>query len=394
MAMNDLTVNQISTVLNAVYKQATGQTALAPASTADFVAQAQTVLKTGYDNAINAISQVLSRTIFSVRPYNAKFDTIRVSEQRYGNHVRKINYADKDFENDDRLPLTDGASVDMYKINKPDVVQTNWYGETVFQKSITRFRDQLDVAFSNAEEFGQFIAGMMQNVSDQIEQAHETLARGTVANYIGAAYDLATAETPVLAERVVHLLTEYNSATGLSLTATTVRQPDNFAPFIRWMYARINQISSMLTERSAKYHLTLDKALMRHTPYARQRMLLYAGEMFNIASSVLSDTFNADFLKLAKYETVNYWQNIANPQSIDVSYSTAAADGTVATGTASVDNIVGVLFDEEALGYTVVNQWVQPTPFNARGGYTNIFWHFTDRYWNDASENFVLFLLD
>ncbi len=56
--------------------------------------------------------------------------------------------------------------------------------------------------------------------------------------------------------------------------------------------------------------------------------------------------------------------------------------------------MVGVLMDQEAAGYTVVNQWSAPAPFNARGGYTNMFWHFTDRYWNDFTENAVIFMLE
>ncbi len=69
-------------------------------------------------------------------------------------------------------------------------------------------------------------------------------------------------------------------------------------------------------------------------------------------------------------------------------------DAALKEGSAAVyDNVVGVLMDEEAAGYTVVNEWSAPAPFNARGGYTNIFWHFTDRYWNDFSENCVVFML-
>ena len=70
-------------------------------------------------------------------------------------------------------------------------------------------------------------------------------------------------------------------------------------------------------------------------------------------------------------------------------------DGTLKTGEAlNKANIFGVMFDEEAAGYTVVNQWSAPTPFNVKGGYSNIFWHFTDRYWNDFTENGVVLLLD
>ena len=62
-------------------------------------------------------------------------------------------------------------------------------------------------------------------------------------------------------------------------------------------------------------------------------------------------------------------------------------------GTAT-SNIFGVLFDEEAVGITTYGEWSAPSPFNARGGYSNIFWHFNDRYYNDFTENGVVFLLD
>ena len=68
MAINDLTYTDVSAVLAAINAQATGRAVLAPVNTADFVALAQTTLKMGYDVVTNAISQVLSRTIFSVRP--------------------------------------------------------------------------------------------------------------------------------------------------------------------------------------------------------------------------------------------------------------------------------------------------------------------------------------
>ena len=57
------------------------------------------------------------------------------------------------------------------------------------------------------------------------------------------------------------------------------------------------------------------------------------------------------------------------------------------------DNILGVIFDRDCAGYTTVNTWSQSTPMNARGGYTNTFWHFTDRPWLDLTENAVVLIL-
>lgn len=389
--MNDLSQNQIFTVMNNIAQQATGKAQITPVNTSEFVSVAQTTLLTGYDNVINAISQVLSRTIFSIRPYYAKFKSLQVDNIKYGNHVRKLQIVDGEFEKDDRLPLTDGSSVDMQKVNKPKVLQTNFYGQTMYEKSITIFRDQLDTAFSSPEEFGRFISMTLSNVSDLIEQAHEATSRLTLGNLIAGIYSINNAP------QIVHLLTEYNALTGLKLTATTVYQPENFKPFIQWVYSRVEGISQMLTERSVIYHQNItDKAIARHTPKRLQKLYLYAPLKYQTQAMVLADTFNASMLQYGANEAVNYWQNINAPDQLQVVPTYLAIDGTLTTPEAAVtiSKLFGILFDEEAAGYTVVNQWNANAPFNARGGYTNMFWHFTDRYWNDFTENSVIFLLD
>ena len=73
MAVNTLSFSQLATILNAVNRQATGIDNITPTNVGEFVSVAQTTLLTGYDNVITAVSQVLSRTIFSTRPYNRKF---------------------------------------------------------------------------------------------------------------------------------------------------------------------------------------------------------------------------------------------------------------------------------------------------------------------------------
>ena len=189
---SDLTFNQLSTVLSDIVAQATGQKALAPLNTASFITVAKKGLEAGYDPLSTAISQVLSRTIFSVRPYSRKFKGLNVSNQRYGNHVRKLLTIDKPFEDDDRLKLVDGESIDQYRVNKPKVLQTNFYGANVYQKSVTIYKDQLDCAFSSPDEFASFISMVMQNASDMIEQAHEETARATIGNLIAGIYAIET----------------------------------------------------------------------------------------------------------------------------------------------------------------------------------------------------------
>lgn len=388
--MNTLTIEQTSAVLNDVLAQVTGSKVIGTVTPENFVSVATTVLKQDYDVTLKAISQVLSRTIFSVRPYTRKFKGMEADEIRFGNHVRKLNLSDLPFEDDQRYTLEDDVSVDMYKVRKPKVLQVNMYGQETFQTHYTVFRDQLDVAFSSMEEFGRFLAMVAQNVSDTIEQAHESLARATVANFING-------KVKGDAPNVIKLVTVYNDMTGSALTPDTVKQPQNFVPFVKWMYGYISSISSLLTERTVKYHINVtDHEIARHTPTSMQSLYLYSPELNNIRTSVLSDVFNPDFLKLAYTEQVNFWQSIDTPMGINNKPEYLLPDGTTKVEEEAVvtSNVFGLMCDVEAMGYTVVNQWTATTPFNAAGGYSNIYFHFTDRYWNDFTENAVVFLLE
>lgn len=406
---NDLTFTQISTVLNNVVQQATGTKTIAPVDTASFVTAAQTALKTGYDPVMNALSQVLSRSIFSIRPYSRKFKGLEVSESAYGNQVRKFNIADGDFEDDDRYKYPvgydstqtpangDGKSVDMMVLKKPKILQTNFYGQNVFEDHYTVFKDQIDSAFTGPDEFARFVSMVTTNMMDRLEQARENIARATIANFIGGIISEGNDD------RVVHLLTEYNTQTGLSLTAQSVYTPANFRPFMQWVFSRIAAISSLMTERSNMFQTVVNgMRVNKHTPVADQKVYLYAPAKYQIETMVMADTFNDSYLKLADNETVNFWQSIETPDSISVNPVYTKTDGTLAKPTASGNasaaveqaGIFGVIFDREAMGYATTQQWMSPTTFNARGGYTNFWYHETERNWTDNTEKGVVLLLD
>lgn len=398
---SDLTFSQISTVLTEIVNQATGMKAIAPVNASSFITVAQTALKQGYDPLSTAISQVLSKTIFSVRPYTRKFKGLNVSNQRYGNHVRKLLSIDKPFEDDDRLKLVDGQSIDQYEVNKPKVLQTNFYGANVYQKSVTIYKDQLDCAFSSPDEFASFISMVMQNASDMIEQAHEETARATISNLIAGIYAIETKDPgETLAKsnggRAVNLLALYNKTNGSTLKVADIFNSANFEGFVKFSFSTINTIADMMTERNSLFCSQLDNyPVIRHTPRDRMKFYLYADLVNKINSEVYSSVFNPDFLKVVDFERVNFWQSALVPTTINSEPVVLKKPGDLKKATPrSIQYVLGVLFDEEAAGYTTVNEWSQPSPFNARGGYYNQFWHFTDRYWNDFTENAVIFYIE
>lgn len=383
-------ITDISTVLNAVCAQATGSQ-LSAIKTADFTSVAQTTLKAGYDRVIESITQVLSKTIFSARRYTRHFKGLEADSIKYGNHVRKLQVADGQFETDGWLPLTDGQSVDQYVVKKPKVLQTNFYDQYTYEDHCTFFRRQLDVAFSSPDEFARFVSMVMGNIADRFEQADESLARGALLNYIGA---VCYADPT----RVIHLVTEYKTYAGISDVDWNVYSPSNYINFVKWMTGRIKTLCGYITERTSMYHMNItNKTIMRHTPYANQKIYLLSSIENNISSSVLSDIYNDELLKMADHELVNYWQNPAAPSSILVQPKYIDATGAEAITDSALDignTIIGIIFDEEAVGYTVIEDWMASTPLNVKGEYYNTYWKRNYRYWNDLTENGIILSMD
>ena len=388
MSVNTMSFEDASAILNNIRQQVTGESSIAPVNTADFVAVGTTLLQSGYDPVLNAITQMVTKTIFSIRPYSRKFGGIKVDSEMWGAIVRKLAVADKAWEPNAEFDLVDGQSIDHYKVSKPDVLELKFYGAEDFAKHYTIFKDQLNNAFNGPAEFSRFMSMVVQNVSDMIEQNFESVARMIIANYVGG--------KKVANNGVIHLLTEYNTETGLSLTTTTVFAPANFGDFMKWVYARIATLTSLMTERSTEFQINVTgKPITRHTPFEYQKVYLYAKLLNDMNARVLADTFHYDFIEYADVEAVNYWQSIDSPMAIDVTPNYLDADGSIKTGAEqNITNLVGVIFDREALGYTVMNEWSATTPLNASGGYWNTFYHFLMKWWVDYSEKGIILLLD
>ena len=392
MSVNTLTFEQSATMLNGMYAEATGaQPTLQAVDTATFTTVGTALLRLGMEPTMNALSQVLSRTIFSIRPYSQKLKGINVSEERWGSIIRKISYIDSDLENDQRRTLTDGSTVDMFTIKKPKVLQTNYYGGTDYQHHVTIFKDQLEIALKDAAEFGRFMAGVMQNVTDHLTQIAEAEARQALIN-------MATGVTLCNSSCAINVLQEYYNETGVTLTTTTMFDDQYFVPFTQWLYGYINTLTDFMSERSYKYHANISgKEVARHTPFDKMKAYMSSNVLNKIDASVLSSIFNPDKLKMIDFERINYWQNIDNPYSIKATPCYLdTSDGSLvdALSAVQVDNVIGMIFDEEALGTVRMSTWTATTPLNAAGGYWNTYFHFTQKIWNSFDENFILLYAD
>lgn len=412
MAVNTLSFNQVSTVLQSLVEQATGQSVLTPTNTGDFVSVGKLILSTdtGLDRFMNALSGVIGRTLFSIRPYSSKMNSLEKDSWTWGSYMRKLSIADTDWADDAAYkypvfydasqtsnPTGDGLSVDQWAIHKPDLLQTTFFGQSIFSDWVTLPDSQLVEAFTGPEEFAQFLSMLTQNLTDKHEQAKDVIKHGLVSNLIGSLVKENNTN------RVVHVITEYNSATGMTgeegaITSETVYLPENFNAVMKWLYARIQSISDKMTERSEMFQTVISsKPVLRHTPLANQRLLLYSPAMHQFTDMVLADTHHKNLLSVDNIESVNYWQSMGTPDKISVYPSYTHTDGTVkhdTTNKVEKAGILGVLYDEAAIAMTTLDGELIPTPLNARGKYRNIFLHARHRVLQDNTEKAVVFIMD
>lgn len=393
---NVLTPVDVYALMNAVVSQATGRTDLAVVDTTTFSSVGEIVLRTGAENTLNAISTVIGKTIFSVRPYKGKLESLRVAQQRWGGQVRKIiNLYDEAEKSDDwntdlaQNALDDGNSVDMYKIRKPKALQLNFYGTKVLQKHITRFRDQLSLAFHNEDEFIRFIDSVMVEFSNEIELLNEAESRATLLNFMAGISSMGLTE--------VDLVAEYNNEYGTQYTRAQLLST-YIESFMKFVAAEIKIYSNKLTDMSTMYHANLTgyNKIMRHTPKELQKMVMYEPIFIKTQAEVYSGLFNPDYLDIGSFEGVNYWQSQSTPTAINVKpniLDVATGASKDADTAVNLDYVLGILFDEEACGVMPQFDYSSTTPFNSAGQYYNMYMHWRFNSYCDYTENAVLFVL-
>lgn len=402
MSVNTMNFEQVSTVLTSIVQQATNQTLLTPTDTASFVSVAQVALRADRDSVMQAISNILARTIFSIRPYSAKMVGLDMDTFQWGGMMRKLSIADSDWDDDEAYewPIFDdasqspadgeGESIDRWKIKKPNILQTNFYGQSVYADHMTITEDQLETAFTGPEQLGSFLSLLMTNLTNRLEMSNEALRRGLVCNAIGALYE------ENHSDRVIHLLTEYNTLTGNTFTAADIYDPANFPAFTKWVYSRVAEITDLFTANSTMFQTVITgKPILRHTPYEYQRVYLYSPFQRQMEARVLADSYHDNYLKYADVETIPYWQSISTRDTVKVTPAYVDNTGALVTSQPqTVENVFGLIFDRDAMGMTILDRRVLSTNLNESGLYRNIWVHGKQRVAFDPTEKIALLLLD
>lgn len=394
----------IYTIANELVKEVTGQTpAITAVDTSSFVNVGQMCLDQSKEGTLQALSNMVARTIIAVRPYSGRFTSIEATSQEWGLFIRKISFFSGEFDetkfiNTAQNPdtLRDGNSVDMYKIKKRYPLEMYYTGESTLNHRYTTFREQLKTAFQSEGEFSAFLNGLMVEIGNDIARWKTAENRAVVMNFIGSLYNTGKPG------QKVNLTVQFNAERGTAYTTRDLLTV-HLQEFLSFFVSYMETLTGLMEESSELYHLTPmctdDNGntlhLFRDTPKSEQKLLLYQPLINDAKAWVYPAIFGPGYLSFGNYEGVQFWQNINDRSAISVTpvqFDVNTAKQVVGKAV-KLDYVVGLLYDRRALATTYRQDSVYTTPFNISGEYYNTEHHWKMNYMQDPTENAVLFYM-
>lgn len=374
-------VAQVYTVVNTVAKQAFGQDAVSVVDTSTLVALGDKVMESDKDKeAFNsALSDVIGRTIISIRVYNGDNESMVRHAFEYGMALRKIYVEVGDAEVNNSWNIgKDTYTPEFAPIKKPIVNEHLFSNISTYEFGVTIPDDLWATAFHRAEEMGALIDGIFVAMELRLQTSLHHLNNLVRASFIARKYNAGGIHA-------INLLADYNTETGNKLLAKDALRDKEF---IRWS----NMIMGMFVDRLVLPSRMFNTAsYLRHTPKDLQVFTVLANYARASEMYLQSDTYHDALVKMPFYTTVPYWQGSGKTYAFDdVSQVNVKL---TASGTATViKGVLAILYDYEAMG-TMIDKPRSPVERNNHDEYTNYYNKVNRGYFNDLSENAVMFYI-
>ena len=420
-------------LMNAVMAQLTGQASYQVIDGRGFMDAGKLAMTYSTDEIFNALTIVGARLFTATRPYKAPLWLIdSINSGYFNNRIRKIsyystwalpsgafntnlytNFADGYTNGVNNNGVSDQSTKDQYEQHPVHPLEMNFQNSHVWQDCITRYEDQIKIAFSSEDEWARFWSGVLTEKGNDIEQRKESHNRLTLLSRMGLAAAIGDYNSDIKGvSTVIDLTAEYNKKFGTNYTGTQLRTT-YLKSFLEFFTSEFKQISNLMTKRSLMFHiapaLTLgdgDHYILRHTPKSEQRLMMFTPFWEDAKAIVMPEIFNDEYLKAPQFEAVDYWQafdmDVNKRASVNLKVTVPAwledliADTTGSSDTAYVfqpDYVLGCLFDKDSVLTDFQFEAARTTPLEARKNYLNTWMDFGLGAIGDPTENFVLFIM-
>ena len=371
-------ITQLYTLVNSVTKEILGETTVVNEDLSNIVDVGKAVMdqQNGVDNYVRKLVDHIGKVIFVNRAYAGGAPSVLMDSWEFGSVLEKVSADLPEASENDSWNLQDGQEYSQDVFYQPKVEAKFYNSKVTFEVKMSFAEKQVKSAFSSAEQLNGFISMLVTAVENSLTVKLDALIMRAINNM--------TAETinGADANQVINLLAGFNAGLTTKLTANTaITDPD----FIRYASYQIG----LYTQRMGKISTLFNAgAKARFTPKDKMHIVLLSD--FSAAAGVYldSDTQNKDLVALPEHESVPYWQGSGTGYTFD---DVSSIDVKTASGaTVKQSGIIGLIFDRDAVGVANLDRRVT-TAYNARAEFYTNFYKLDAGFFNDTSENFVVF---
>lgn len=380
-------ITQLHTLINTVTQEILGESAVVQEDLSNVVDLGKQIVNSdNVDNYVKNLVNHIGRVVFTDRIYAGGVPSVLMDSWEYGSIMEKVSADLPQAKENESWALTDGTDYSPDIFYQPSVSAKFFNSKVTFEIPLSFTEKQVKESFSSAEQLNGFISMLTTSVENSMTVKLDALIMRTISNMIA---ETANAEGVVddnglSGVKAVNLLSLYNTANGASLT---VENAMTDADFIRFATYQIGLYRSRMGRISTLFNV---EGKERFTPASEQKTVLLADFAKASETFLASNTFNAERVALPEHDAIPYWQgsgvayDFADVSSVNLKTSSAKV--------VEFGGILGVIADRQALGVTNLDRRVT-TNYNPKAEFYTNFYKFDAGYYNDLSENFVLFFI-
>ena len=389
-------VKQIYELMNTVTEEVLGKTGIVTEDLQGVVQLGTEVFnQNAMDKYVKSLVNHIGKMVFVAREYKGGVPSVLMDGWEFGSVLEKVQAELPTATENETWELENGQSYDPNIFYKPTVTAKFFNDIATFEVPVSFTDRQVKQSFSNASQFNSFISMIYNAVDKSMTVKIESLIMRTINNFIGETVKADYGSDPqgnASHIKAVNLLKLYNDiitkgGTDTSVDALTASEALTDAGFLKYACLMIGLYIKRLPRISTLFNIG-GKA--RFTPRDYLNVILHAD--FSTASQVYleADTFHKELVELPRYEEVPYWQGSGTDYAFS---STGQIKITTASGTdITVNGVIGVMFDKDALGVNIPDKRVTSN-YNGKAEFTNNWFKWDARYFNDTNENFVVFFI-
>lgn len=386
-------VNQVYSLLNDINQQMWGEDAFAVEDLSGLISMGQAVLSSSQnvDKFFNTLVDRIGKVIIRRLDAELDFPKLMMNEFSFGAILSKISIDPFGAKANTDWQVSDpGFTPSLLEIYPPSIHQMLFTDAVTFEMRKSLPNSILSTAFLGAGEMANFFNAVTAAMVDSMTLSINNLSRTAINNFI--------AEKIKNANGIVNIADLFNAAfpaAAVTDTDEAMTSPE----FLRYSTNIIRKYFKYLSVPNVNYNVS---GRVRATQRDNAHFLANTTYIAALESYLYSDTYWKDMVEIENFTEVAYWQaNLHTgghdynlPEDVTAINVIPSSEKGQQTPTAiNQSGIIAVLADRQAIGIGL-NKRRSAAFNNVMDDITTVKMSATIQYYNDLSENGIIFLAE